>query len=436
MVDAAIGMRRIQTTCLVTLTVIATGVALFLLKPVLVPFVLALFLTYSLLPVIDLLQRYARMPYLAATTVTAVLGLGLIALLALMIYGSAAQMIANVGQYEQVIRGWITTGEQWLRDILDWMAGIMKGFGMKTPTGWDHAQSGTGLAELDLTAAATQAEQSAASPFAWNDFTSIVSNPGQKFSSIISSTLGGLMTLISNGFIVAIFVLFLLIGRATSSTASVSTAWGRVEQSVKHYIVLKVVISACTGGFQGLTLWFLGVDFAPVFGVLGFLLNFIPNIGPVLATILPLPVLPLQPDMTITVGILAIAVPGLIHFVSGNIVEPRLMGDSLDLHPIVVLLTLIFFGMIWGIVGMFLATPITAVIKILLEQSDFTRPAAHVLAGRLSALGAPATETHTYTSGHPPPDATQPSETVSGRDAEVGVKQVRRPGGAADASRE
>lgn len=463
-VDAALGMRRIQTTCLVTLTVIAVGIALFLLKPVLVPFVMALFFTYSLLPVIDFLQRYARMPYPLATGVTGVLGLGLIALLGLLIYGSAAQMIGNADQYEQVIRGWIDTGEQWLEDMMGWAGGVLQHFDIKVPERMEQTANtaaattqsvapeavststaaaaavapNTQVSATEVNSFAEQAQKAAANTFAWNDFSSIVSNPGEKFSSILSGTLGGLMTLISNGFVVGIFVLFLLIGRATSATADITTAWGRVEQSIKHYIVLKVVISAITGGAQGLTLWFLGVDFAPVFGVLGFLLNFIPNIGPVIATFMPLPVLPLSPEVTWTTGILAIAIPGAIHFISGNVVEPKLMGNSLDLHPVVVLLTLIFFGMIWGIIGMFLATPITAVIKILLEQSEFTRPAAQVLAGRLDALGGSGGR------GKDPPGnsttiaalASRPEpESVTGRDAEVGMEEIR-PGGAADASRE
>ena len=64
------------------------------------------------------------------------------------------------------------------------------------------------------------------------------------------------------------------------------------------------------------------------------------------------------------------------------------MGRSLDLHPIVILMSLIFFGIIWGIIGMFLATPITAVIKIIFEKIEITKPVAELLAGRLSALMA------------------------------------------------
>ncbi len=81
--------------------------------------------------------------------------------------------------------------------------------------------------------------------------------------------------------------------------------------------------------------------------------------------------------------ILAIAIPGAIQFGIGSLLEPKVMGRSLDLHPVVVLLGLIFFGMIWGIVGMILATPIVAVTKIILERIDETAPVAELLAGRM-----------------------------------------------------
>ena len=80
---------------------------------------------------------------------------------------------------------------------------------------------------------------------------------------------------------------------------------------------------------------------------------------------------------------LAIVLPAVIQFVIGNVIEPRIMGGSLDLHPITILLALIVWGMLWGIVGMLLATPLTAVMKIFFERIEHTRAFADLLAGRL-----------------------------------------------------
>jgi AI-2 transport protein TqsA len=131
-----------------------------------------------------------------------------------------------------------------------------------------------------------------------------------------------------------------------------------------------------------------GVKFAGVFGFLAFFLNFIPNIGGIIATLLPLPIIVLSPEMSLPAKVLALAIPGGIQFVAGNIIQPRFQGSALDLHPVIVLMALIFFGMIWGVVGAFLAVPITAVIRIVLEKIPDTRPVAELLAGRLDSFRA------------------------------------------------
>ena len=143
------------------------------------------------------------------------------------------------------------------------------------------------------------------------------------------------------------------------------------------------VVSAMTGILVGTALGLLGIEMALAFGFMAFLLNFIPNIGSIIATLLPLPIVLLTPGISTTTIVLAIALPAAIQGVIGNVVQPRLMSKSLDLHPVAVLLALIVWGKLWGIVGMFLATPLTAVIKILLEKSELTAGAAVLLAGRL-----------------------------------------------------
>jgi AI-2 transport protein TqsA len=97
-----------------------------------------------------------------------------------------------------------------------------------------------------------------------------------------------------------------------------------------------------------------------------------------------------SPDVSLTVAILAIALPGGIQLLIGNVIAPKIMGDSLDLDPVVILLALMIWGALWGVVGMLLATPITAVLKILLGRIEFTAPAAELLGGRFGgAAGDP-----------------------------------------------
>ena len=111
-----------------------------------------------------------------------------------------------------------------------------------------------------------------------------------------------------------------------------------------------------------------------------FLLNFIPNIGSAVAMLLPVPVVLLTGEISVTTKIVALGLPALVQFLVGNVLEPKWMGSSLDLNPIVILLALIFWGVLWGPVGMLLSVPITAVLKILLQRLPYTRPVADLLA--------------------------------------------------------
>ena len=125
----------------------------------------------------------------------------------------------------------------------------------------------------------------------------------------------------------------------------------------------------------------LGVPLAVVFGMFAFLLNFIPNVGSMISVLLPVPVVFLNPEITTTTAVLAIALPGAVQFSIGNIVEPKVMGHSLALHPVTVLVALVFWGMLWGAVGVILAVPMTSSLKILFDHMEVTRPVGRLLAG-------------------------------------------------------
>jgi AI-2 transport protein TqsA len=186
--------------------------------------------------------------------------------------------------------------------------------------------------------------------------------------------------------LVLIYVGFLLFGN--SGTMPTNPDWREAERQTKKYLLIKTSVSATTGVLTGAILYMLGVDLAIVFGLLAFLLNFIPSLGSIIATLLPLPIVLLAPQATPLAMFLAIALPGSVQFTIGNIIEPKLMGRGLDLHPITVLMVLIFWGILWGPIGMILSVPITAVIKIVLGRHESTRPVADVLAGRLGRNNA------------------------------------------------
>ncbi len=137
--------------------------------------------------------------------------------------------------------------------------------------------------------------------------------------------------------------------------------------SFNRYIALKTVVSLLTGLLVTLMLWFKGVNFFILWGVLAFLFNFIPNVGSVMAAIPGVLLAILQ--LGFTDGMIIAAGYLMINLVMGNVLEPRIMGKGLGLSPLAVFLSLVFWGWLLGPVGMVLSVPLTICLKILMESS-------------------------------------------------------------------
>jgi hypothetical protein len=197
--------------------------------------------------------------------------------------------------------------------------------------------------------------------------------------NIATNAFGTIFGLASGVFFVIIFVMFMLLGR--NPYTEHSQVYADVVQKIRRYVGIKVAMSAVTGVLVWVTLTLLGLKLAGVFGILAFLLDFIPSIGPLIVTLLPIPIAVVQFQSSPWLIVLVVAIPGAIQNLLGNIIEPKLQGEGLNLHPVTILLALSFWGLLWGIVGMFLAAPITAALRIVLMQSDTLRPIANLLAG-------------------------------------------------------
>jgi AI-2 transport protein TqsA len=209
--------------------------------------------------------------------------------------------------------------------------------------------------------------------------------PVNTVGGLLVATTRAIANILSNGLLVLVFAAFLLLG-APPQVSDATGVRGEIWASTRRYISATVLVSALTGVMVGFVLAVLNVELALVFGLLAFLLNFIPNIGSVIATLLPLPVVALSPHATLMRVLLVLALPGAVQFVLGNIVAPKLMGRSVKLHPVTVLLALIFWGVLWGVVGMFLAVPMTSVLRILLEKDEVTAPVARLMSGDMNAV--------------------------------------------------
>jgi AI-2 transport protein TqsA len=147
--------------------------------------------------------------------------------------------------------------------------------------------------------------------------------------------------------------------------------------SAKRYLVIKTLVSAAVGLVIWLWLLILGVDYPVLWGTLSFLLNYVPNIGAIIAA-LPVVLLAL---VQLGVGSALLTVLGfaVVHIVVGNIIEPKLTGKGLSLSTLVVFLSLVFWGWVLGPIGMILSVPMTSLVKIALESYEETRGLAILL---------------------------------------------------------
>ena len=153
----------------------------------------------------------------------------------------------------------------------------------------------------------------------------------------------------------------------------------RIVHDVNRCVAIKTIVSVATGVLAGSACALVGVDFPLLWGLIAFIMNFIPNIGSVMAAIPPLVLTIVQPGLGISEALVLIAAYTGINFGIGNMIEPKMMGKSLDLSTLVVFVSMVFWGWVFGAVGMLLSVPLTMVIKIACETSPTTRPIAILL---------------------------------------------------------
>ena len=141
-----------------------------------------------------------------------------------------------------------------------------------------------------------------------------------------------------------------------------------IVMQISKYLRTLAVISFITGAFVWGALYILRVDFALTWAVVAFLLNFIPTVGSIVASIPPILVALVQYYPSLSPAVLTLLALLAIQFTIGNIVTPQVMGDALDLSPVIILVSLMFWGGLWGVVGALLSVPIAVMIKIICEN--------------------------------------------------------------------
>ena len=234
--------------------------------------------------------------------------------------------------------------------------------------------------------------------------------------SFLTSIASSLTGILASGGLILIYIGFLFLeqGHFTNKITALvadpnkeqdaNKIINRIRDDIQKYITIKIITSSLTGMLSYIILRIADVDFAGVWGLLIFLLNFIPTIGSIIATIFPALIALAQSD-GYTLFLVVLFSIGALQVCIGNILEPRLMGSSFNLSPIIILLNLALWGYIWGIPGMFLCVPFLIIVTIILSHFPQTRPMAIILSsdGRLrvpieKTVGAFSSNSSVFTS--------------------------------------
>ena len=197
---------------------------------------------------------------------------------------------------------------------------------------------------------------------------------------LVASILNSLKDVLTNAFLIIFTMIFMLL-EVSSVGTKVEAAFGRSAESMQgprvflqnlgRYLGIKTIVSTATGTCAGVLTWSLGLDFPLLWAMLAFLLNYVPTIGSIIAAVpaILLALVQLGPGAA---GATAIGFAA-INVVFGNVIEPRLMGYGVGISPLVVFVGLVFWGWVFGPVGMLLSVPLTMTLKLGLESDARTR---------------------------------------------------------------
>jgi len=333
------------------LTLLAVGVVLSELQSVLLPFIIALFLSNIFKPLV-LFLRKKKIPMFLSLLVVLLIIVMLVAGLSMIVSSSAQSFAQEYPKYHAKLEGLLKVTLEQLESLADRI----------------------GIKPEDIK---------------FSDAISIGS-----ITSLITAGVGSFITSLGDAFLIFLFLIFILAGSGNliekiddafdpNHSLRISSIIRNIDDKIRKYLVTKTLVSLGTGTLTTVILTIIGVDFALLWGFLTFLLNFIPNVGSLISTLFPTLIALLQFD-SLTQPILVVVLLIVAQNVMGNVVEPRLMAFSLNLSPLLILVGLIFWGWLWGMWGMILAVPIMSIIKIIFENIDPLKPFAHLMSGNIT----------------------------------------------------
>jgi AI-2 transport protein TqsA len=330
----------VQLICLIIIASVAAGAALHWLANVLVPLVFAIAIAACLSPAVDAAELAGIHRYIG-TSICIALVVGVLYSLVHVLGNATIQVAKNMENMAMYTSTFTATA----RDVKDKAKALEN-----TPFGFvlNNQFVEARIAELSLGTTALGATQ-----------------------SLLSALALGM----SNLLLIIVFVAFIL----EMQLVSKHTFASKIHLRFRGYVGIKMCMSLLCGVLTFIFYHAVGLELALAFGSMHFILTWIPSIGPLVAVLLPLPVAFMDTTMTTFTRFSIFLAPTIIHGVVGIIIEPKLLGDNLELHSLTVLAALVVWGAVWGMPGVLLAAPLTAAIKLMFESMPATRPLAAVM---------------------------------------------------------
>ncbi len=223
------------------------------------------------------------------------------------------------------------------------------------------------------------------------DFSKFLS--GEKIAGALSAIVSGIAGIFTNYILILIYIIFLLgefssikkrilAAFSKSGAATIADTMSDIFIDLRKYIVGKTLINFSHAFILTTIFLIFGLDFAIVWGLLFFFLTWLPQIGAFLATIFPILIAFAQFDNILT-PIVLLLIMIVVGYTMGSFIEPKILGNRLNLSPLLLIFSLIFWGWMWGVVGMLLSVPVMSMIKIILSKFESTNPLAILMSNEV-----------------------------------------------------
>lgn len=327
------GVLRANTIYLFVIALVAIGAVLRLTGSIFIPFVIAVLLSFAFAPVVSFLTTH-KVPRFLAITVVLVLFLAFGFLIGFVIYSSIQSLLREFPTYQRRFFALVTL----MIEQFDLPADI--------------------VSQLEVT---------------------------RTIGNTLVSISGNFMSFLSGFMVVLVFLLFLLMEKPYTrrkiqlalrddTMRRVSRVFVGVTSQIGRYVAVKIFVSLLTAVIVYGSFTLIGVDFPFIWAVLTFLFNFIPSIGSIAITFIAGVFVLVQFLPEWSPALAAFFSIAITQFLIGNILDPKLLGDRLNLSPVIILLSLLLWGWLWDVAGLFLAVPLTVALKIVFENVPGLEP--------------------------------------------------------------